>query len=74
MTDRERVLVLDPHTDDGEFGCGGTISRFLEQGMEVFYAAFSTAAESVPPSIRRTSWKRKCVQVPGAWASIRRIC
>lgn len=49
MADRERVLVLAPHTDDGEFGCGGTISRFLEQGREVFYAAFSTAAESVPP-------------------------
>jgi LmbE family N-acetylglucosaminyl deacetylase len=23
----ERVLVLAPHTDDGEFGCGGTIQQ-----------------------------------------------
>ncbi len=45
----ERVLVLAPHTDDGEFGCGGTISRFLQEGRQVYYAAFSTAAESVPP-------------------------
>ena len=45
----ERVLVLAPHTDDGEFGCGGTISRFIEEGKEVYYAAFSTAEESVPP-------------------------
>ncbi len=44
-----RVLVLAPHTDDGEFGCGGTISRLLSEGREVYYAAFSTAAESVPP-------------------------
>ncbi|MDX6621551.1 MAG: hypothetical protein QOK36_3937, partial [Gaiellales bacterium] len=22
-----RVLVLAPHTDDGEFGCGGTMAR-----------------------------------------------
>ena len=44
-----RVLVLAPHTDDGEFGCGGTISRFIAEGREVFYAAFSTAQESVPP-------------------------
>ena len=44
-----RVLVLAPHTDDGEFGCGGTIHRYLEEGQEVFYAAFSTAEESVPP-------------------------
>jgi LmbE family N-acetylglucosaminyl deacetylase len=45
----ERVLVLAPHTDDGEFGCGGTVSRLLEEGAEVYYAAFSTAQESVPP-------------------------
>ena len=44
-----RVLVLAPHTDDGELGCGGTISRMVEEGCEVYYAAFSTAAESVPP-------------------------
>ncbi len=49
MGDHDRVLVLAPHTDDGEFGCGGTISRFLEEGREVYYAAFSTAEESVPP-------------------------
>lgn len=47
--DNDRVLILAPHTDDGEFGCGGTISRLIEEGREVFYAAFSTAEESVPP-------------------------
>lgn len=45
----ERILVLAPHTDDGEFGCGGTIAKFVEMGKEIYYAAFSTAAESVPP-------------------------
>ena len=45
----ERVLVLAPHTDDGEFGCGGSIVKFLEAKKEVFYVAFSTAEESVPP-------------------------
>ena len=49
MTANNRVLVLAPHTDDGELGCGGTISRMIEEGREVYYAAFSTAAESVPP-------------------------
>lgn len=49
MTANNRVLVLAPHTDDGELGCGGTISRMVEEGREVYYAAFSTAAESVPP-------------------------
>ena len=49
MTTNNRVLVLAPHTDDGELGCGGAISRMVEEGREVYYAAFSTAAESVPP-------------------------
>ena len=49
MAVNDRILVLAPHTDDGELGCGGTISRMVEEGREVYYAAFSTAAESVPP-------------------------
>jgi len=44
----DRVLVLAPHTDDGEFGCGGSIVKFIEEGKEVYYVAFSTAEESVP--------------------------
>jgi len=44
----DRVLVLAPHTDDGEFGCGGSVARFIGEGKEVYYAAFSTAEESVP--------------------------
>jgi LmbE family N-acetylglucosaminyl deacetylase len=48
MINAKRVLVLAPHTDDGELGCGGTIARLLEEGAEVFYLAFSTAEASVP--------------------------
>ena len=44
----DTVLVLAPHTDDGELGCGGTIARFLEEGKEVYYVAFSTCRTSVP--------------------------
>ncbi len=44
----KRVLVLAPHTDDAELGCGGTLSRFIEEGSEIFVAAFSTAEESLP--------------------------
>jgi LmbE family N-acetylglucosaminyl deacetylase len=42
------VLVLAPHTDDGELGCGGFIAKLIESGARVTYAAFSTAEESVP--------------------------
>jgi LmbE family N-acetylglucosaminyl deacetylase len=43
-----RVLVLAPHTDDGEFGCGATMSRLVEAGVEVRYVAFSIATKSLP--------------------------
>ena len=44
-----KILVLAPHTDDGEFGCGGSIAKFIEKGADIYYAAFSLAEESVPP-------------------------
>jgi N-acetylglucosamine malate deacetylase 1 len=51
MTDVEfsnkKVLVLAPHTDDGELGCGATISKLIENGNDVYYAAFSACRQSV---------------------------
>lgn len=42
------ILVISPHTDDGELGCGGTIARFIEEGNSVFYVALSSCEKSVP--------------------------
>lgn len=42
------ILVLAPHTDDGELGCGGTIARYCEEGNRVIYVAFSTCRKSLP--------------------------
>ena len=44
----DKILVLAPHTDDGEFGCGATIAKYIEEGKDVYYVAFSTCEESVP--------------------------
>ena len=44
-----KILILAPHTDDGEFGCGGTIAKHIEAGDEVHYAAFSACEQSVLP-------------------------
>lgn len=44
----KRALVLAPHTDDGEFGAGGTMARLVEAGAEVRYVAFSIATKSLP--------------------------
>ncbi len=46
---QERVLILAPHTDDAELGCGGTIARMLKDGVDISVAAFSTAEDSLPP-------------------------
>jgi LmbE family N-acetylglucosaminyl deacetylase len=48
LTSWRKVLVLAPHTDDGEFGCGGTLARLVENGTEVRYVAFSIATRSLP--------------------------
>lgn len=49
MSKKSKILVLAPHTDDGEFGCGGSIAKFINEGHEVYYAAFSACQQSVLP-------------------------
>ena len=53
MKDLSKIVVLAPHTDDGEFGCGGTIAKFIERGLVVKYVAFSTAEQSVPDGFEK---------------------
>lgn len=48
MENFKRILILAPHTDDGELGCGGTVRKYIENGAEVHYAAFSVCEQSVP--------------------------
>ncbi|MDH3267271.1 MAG: PIG-L family deacetylase [Ignavibacteria bacterium] len=49
----KKILILAPHTDDGELGCGGTIAKFIEEGKEVYCAAFSIAEDSVPEGFEK---------------------
>lgn len=49
----DKVLVLAAHADDGEFGAGGTIARFIEEKKEVYYAVFSICEDSVPKHLPR---------------------
>lgn len=65
-----KVLVLAPHTDDAELGCGATIRRLLDKNVGVTVAAFSTAEESLPPNAARSCLRdeflnsMKCLGVP----------
>ena len=53
MNSVSTILILAPHTDDGEFGCGGTIARYAGKGARTIYAAFSAAEQSVLPHLPR---------------------
>jgi N-acetylglucosamine malate deacetylase 1 len=55
----ERVLVLAPHTDDGELGAGGTIAKLCAQGRDVRYVAFS-ACETIQTTEPRDLLRTEC--------------
>lgn len=48
INDVKTALVLAPHTDDGELGCGATISKLIREQVAVWYVAFSKCEESLP--------------------------
>ena len=66
MIEWRRVLVLGAHTDDGEFGCGGTIARLLDEGVEVRYVAFSTATKSLPEGFAPDALAREVEEATAA--------
>jgi len=45
----KKILIVSPHTDDGELGCGGAIAKYIEEGYQVEYVALSCCEKSVPP-------------------------
>jgi len=62
----KRALVLAPHTDDGEFGCGGTTARLVEAGCEVRYVAFSIATRSLPEGFPPDTLAREVCEATAA--------
>lgn len=60
MFNPEKILVLAPHTDDGELGCGGSIAKFSAAGKEVYYAAFSTCKKSLPAGLAPDTLEKEC--------------
>ena len=56
----DRVLILSPHTDDGELTSGGTIAKFIDQDKEIFYAALSSCEKSVPDCYEKNILIQEC--------------
>lgn len=57
-----RILVLAPHTDDGELGAGGLIDKAIKSGSQVDYVAFSAAEDSVPEGFDKDCLRKEVLQ------------
>ena len=42
MIDVRRILVVVAHPDDAEFGCGGSVARWVADGCEVVYCLLTS--------------------------------
>ena len=60
MFANKKILILAPHTDDAELGCGATISKLLSLGNEVSVINFSTAEESLPKGFSKGATLSEC--------------
>lgn len=60
MFNPKKILVLAPHTDDGELGCGGSIAKHCAEGKEVHYAAFCLCSKSLPTELPSNILELEC--------------
>ena len=61
----KKVLILAPHPDDGEFACGGTISKLSAEGIGFWYTAFSPCTKSVPDGFDKDVLYKELEQAVG---------
>lgn len=64
----DKVLVLSPHPDDAELGAGATIARFVREGKETYYVAFSACEKSIPSGFPKDALKvesKKAIEILG---------
>lgn len=60
MFSPKKILVLAPHTDDGELGCGGAIAKYVAEGADIYYAAFSLCTQSLPAHLPSDTLAHEC--------------
>lgn len=47
------ILVLSPHTDDCELGCGGSLTKWLAEGHNITVILFSLCKDSIPEGFNK---------------------
>jgi len=60
MLNTSGILILAPHTDDGELGCGASIAKYISEGKKVTYVAFSTCSQSLPKGSAADTLEKEC--------------
>lgn len=60
MLPADRILILAPHTDDGELGAGGLVHKYANQASMIYYAAFSKCDESLPSGFAPGTLVHEC--------------
>lgn len=56
----KKILVLAPHTDDGELGAGGYIYQSIKNGAEILYVAFSDCKKSLLENSNKNLLSQEC--------------
>lgn len=54
-----KILLLSPHPDDIEFGCGASIARWVREGHEIHLLIFSPCNRSMPVGFQENELYRE---------------
>jgi LmbE family N-acetylglucosaminyl deacetylase len=60
MFHTNNIVILAPHTDDGELGCGASIAKYIAEGKQVTYIAFSTCSQALPKHFPEDTLVTEC--------------
>ena len=66
MLHTKNIIVLAPHTDDGELGCGASIAKYIAEGKQVTYIAFSTCSQALPVNLPPDTLETECTAATNA--------
>lgn len=58
----KKILVINAHADDMEFGCGGTIAKLITEGKEVYNLVLSLRRKTVPPNFPAKELIRETIE------------
>lgn len=60
MLNTQNIVVLAPHTDDAELGCGASVAKYIWEGKRITYVAFSTCSQSLPAAVPADTLITEC--------------